>query len=410
MKLGRTRTERTTSKAGFTVAGLDGRIVTFYLLAFAAGGIVQPFLNIYLAEAGLSGAQIGLLHGVTAGATILIMPFIGVLADRSQRHRLLLRLMVALKGLLPALIPLSNAWLWLLFTAGGRVLAAQAHDAILNQLTLGWLRQRGRRNFGSVRFWGSLSFAATSLLAGWLARDRSLTVLFPLAGATGLAAVFFVGGFPQQLAARRGAKNPAGLLLSKNAVTRRSPLLLFLFVVIFLFTLGKEGPYTFAYVYLKKGLGAGTALIGLLGAITSLAPLLAFYIADRLIQARGPATTMATAFFLFAITWGGYAIITTPLLAVPLAFLLGFANALFMVGMVVAVGDLGRPEQGATDQMLAQLAVPGLAAVVAQPASGGIYDAFGGPLLFALDAVVVLLAAVLLLLVIRRQGETRDVW
>lgn len=398
-----------TREAGFTVAGIDGRIVVFYLLAFAAGGIVQPFLNVYLAEVGLSGAQIGLLHGVTAGITILVTPFIGVLADRTQRHRFLLRLLVALKGLLPALIPLSNAWLWLLFTAGGRVLAAQAHDAILNQLTLGWLRERGRRNFGSIRFWGSLSFAATSLLAGWLARDRSLTMLFPLAGATGLAAVFFVGSFPEKLAECQASEGRAATPLAGNLWHGHSPLLLFLFLVIFLFTLGREGHNTFAYVYLKQALGAGNDLIGLLGAITSLAPLPALYLADRLIALRGAAEAMAGAFFFFALVWAGYAVMNTAVIAVPLAVFLGFGNALFMVGMVVLVGDLGRPEQGATNQMLAQLTVPGLAAVMAQPASGWIYDVLGGRLLFALDAAVVLLAAVLLLLMIRRKGGIRDV-
>lgn len=398
-----------TGEAGFTVAGIDGRIVLFYLLAFAAGGIVQPFLNVYLAEVGLSGAQIGLLHGVTAGATILVTPFIGLLADRSQRHRLLLRMMVTLKGLLPALIPLSNVWAWLLFTAGGRVLAAQAHDAILNQLTLGWLRERGRRNLGSVRFWGSLSFAVTSLLAGWLAREHSLTVLFPLAGATGLAAVFFVGGFPQKLAEARAPGSRAAAFLSGDSWRGRSPLLLYLFLVIFLFTLGKEGHNTFAYVYLKQALGAGNDLIGLLGAITSLAPLPALYMADRLIALHGAAAAMAGAFLLFALVWAGYAVMNAAAIAIPLAVLLGFGNAFFMVGMVVLVGALGRPEQGATDQMLAQLAVPALAAVMAQPASGWIYDVLGGRLLFALDAGAVFLAAVLLLSLIRRQGGMRDV-
>lgn len=398
-----------TRETAFSIGGTDGRIVVFYLLAFAAGGIVQPFLNVYLAEAGLSGAQIGLLHGATAGATIVITPFIGVLADRSQRHRLLLRLMVALKGLLPALIPLSNAWGWLLFTAGGRVLVAQAHDAILNQLTLGWLRRRGRRNLGSVRFWGALSFAATSLVAGWLARDRSLTLLFPLAGATGLAAAFFVGGFPAELAARRVQGSGPTPSLAADLWRRRAPRLLFLFLVLFIFSLGREGYNTFAYVYLKQGLAAGNDLIGLLGALTSLAPLPALYLADRLIAVRGAGSALALALLLFAFVWGAYALMNRAVVAVPLAAVLGAGDALFMVGMVVLVGALGRPEQAATNQMLAQLAVPGLAAVIAQPASGWIYDVLGGRLLFALDAGVVLLAALLLLLLLRRQGGLRDV-
>lgn len=369
----------------------DWQVVAFYVFAFAAGGVVKPFLNLYLVEVGLTGAQIGVLQGWTALAAVVITPLIGLLADRTQRHRLLLAVIVFAKGLSAPLLLVSTAWTWLAGTVSLRMLTSQAQDAIMNRLTLARLQAQRRTNLGAVRFWGALSFAVTSLLTGWLARDASVSVLFPLAGITGTLAVVFVGAFPARLAERPAT--PA----ARRRLPPRSRELWFIFLVAGLFAAGRSGPETFGFVYLGEDLGAGNDLIGLLGAVMGLAPLPAFYLADWLIRERGTVQAMAASFGCYALGWGGYALIGTPALALPLVVLQGFGQALFLVSLVILLGGLGLPERAATDQMLAQLTVPGLASIVAQPLSGWIFDHWGGASLFALDAAIVLGAAALLL-------------
>jgi Na+/melibiose symporter-like transporter len=288
-------------------------------------------------------------------------------------------------------MPLSNAWLWLTTTVSLRVISAGAHDAILNRLTLARLKQNHSQKLGSVRFWGSLSFAATSMLAGMVARGRSVAVLFPLAGVLGTMAVFFVGAFPARMAERRFVR------ASRERLPKRSSHLWLLFLVIFLFTLSRSGPETFAYVFLAEDLGAGNDLIGLLGALTWLAALPAYYAADGLLRRWGAVSTMAISFGLYILGWGGYVLIPHPSLALPLVALQGFGQALYLVSMVILLGELGPPERAATDQMLAQLTVPGLAGMIAQPVSGWIFDVMGGRTLFVFDAVVVLLTTGFLL-------------
>jgi len=370
---------------------LDWRIIVFYLLAFAAGGVIRPFLNLYLVEVGLTGTQIGILQGWTALAAVAITPLIGLVADRTQRHRSMLGLIVFIKGMSAALMPLSTAWLWLMTTVGLRVITAGAQDAIMNRLTLARLKENHNLNLGSVRFWGSLSFAVTSMLAGLLARGRSIAVLFPLAGVMGTVAVFFVGAFPARMAERQSV-HP-----SRTRRPKRSSHLLFLFLIIHLFAISMSGPGTFAYVFLAEDLGAGNDLVGLLGAVAGLAPLPAYYAADWLLRRWGPVATMAISFGLYALGWGGYALISYPSLALPLAALEGFGQALYLVSMVILLGELSPPERAATDQMLAQLTVPGLASMIAQPVSGWLFDTLGGRTLFSFDAVVVLLTMGLLL-------------
>lgn len=372
-------------------------IIGFFVFAFAAGGVIQPFLMLYLKEVGLSGIQIGAIQGWTALISVLLTPLIGVFADHSQRHRFLLGLIVLLKGISAPLMLISNAWVWLVSMVGLRIITAGAQDALMNRLTIAYLKGNERSNFGSIRFWGALSFACTSLLAGLAARGRSVGVLFPLAGILALAAVLFVTAFPARIVNLKRITDPAG-----KRGFKPTPALISLYLVIFLFTLSKSGYETFGFVFLSTKLGAGNELIGVMGALAGIAPIPAYYLADLLLKQWGQVWTMVTGLGFFGLGFAGFALLTNPWGALPLVIFIGFGTALFLVSLVIMLGDLGLPERAATDQMLAQLTVPGLAGIFALPLGGWIFDSSGGRVLFGLEAGMVLVTIAFLLFLARR--------
>jgi MFS transporter, PPP family, 3-phenylpropionic acid transporter len=371
------------------------QIIAFFIFAFAAGGVIQPFLNLYLVEVGLSGVQIGVLQGWTALIAVLVTPLIGILADRTQCHRLLLGIIVFLKGFSAPLMLLSSTWAWLVGVVSLRIITAGAQDALMNRLTIAYLQNNGQTNFGAIRFWGALSFAATSLLAGLAAQGTSAGILFPLAGAFALVAVIFTKGFPARIT---DISEPVNSY--RPVQTFLDPALISLYLVIFIFSFSRSGFETFNYVFLTNQLGANYDLIGVLGAVGGIAPIPAFYFADRCHNQLGQTWTMALGLFSFLLAYVGFALLTNPLWAIPLVVLYGFGTALFLVSMVLMLGRLGHREQAATNQMLAQLTVPGLAGIFALPISGWLFDIFGGRILFGLDAILVLSA--LLFLFVKR--------
>lgn len=370
----------------------DWRIIGYYVFSFAAGGLVKPYLNLYLVEVGLNGIQIGLIQGWTAFVIVLLAPIMGDLADKTQRHRLLLGSTTFLKGIAAPLLLVNTSFVWLAGMISVRLLASQMQDAIMNRLTLAHLQAHGRTGFGAVRFWGALSFAATSIWAGWMAQDSSVSILFPVSALFSLVALIFVTGFPAQMAPLRSAKPSATPSSSAGSVQLR-----ILWVVIFIFSLGWSGMQTFGNVYLVDALGADYVLIGLLSAVTGLAPIFTFHLADRLTSWRGAVNTLAVSLLMFALAWFGFSLLKRPSTALPLVALMGGAQAVFLVAIVSLLGAFGLPERAATDQMLAQLTIPGLAGIIAQPVSGVIYDKVGGANLFMLDAVLVSAALVLLI-------------
>jgi PPP family 3-phenylpropionic acid transporter len=370
----------------------DKQITAFYILSFAAGGVIKPFLNLYLVEVGLGASQIGVIYGWASLGVVVLPPLIGLLADHTQRHRLILAVITVIKGLSAPLMLLSSAWGWLVLLVGTRVVTAGISDGLLTPLTLAYLKENNRQNLGAVRFWGALGFALTSLLAGWLARDTSVAILFPLAGLLGILAVPFVRALPQRISNRTADARPVSGLLPKSA----HMWLLYAFVFLFAFTL--SGPENFLNIHLVQGLGARNDFIGLIGAVLYLAPLAGYYLADKLIGEIGGALTMAISFFIYALTWFAYALIGRLIWALPLAILQGFGQALYIISMFILVNQIGSPERASTDVMLARVTVPGLACILAGPLSGWIYDQHGARMLFVLDGVIVLVATVLLLL------------
>lgn len=366
----------------------DWRIIGFYLTAFAAGGVIKPFLSLYLKEVGLSGTQIGLLGSWAAFAGIAVTPLVGVLADRTQRHRLTLSIIVMLKGISSALLVINTATFWLISMVSIRIVTAQAQDAMMNRLTFAYLKVGKRLNLGSIRFWGAISFATTSLMTGWLATDGSISVLFPLAGVMGVLAGFLVGAFPKTMVQDDDPQQ------ADPSVNRRG--LRFFFLIIFLHGFAVSGVDTFLFIHVADGLGAGNDLIGLLGALGSIAPIFTFHLTDRMIKRWGSAVVMALGFGVLAMTWASYLFVNSALLTIPLVIIQGLMNPLFLVSMILILGDLGLPKRGATNQMLAQLTIPGIAVIIAQPISGWLFDTVGGQAVLLLAAIIIGFTALLL--------------
>ena len=67
---------------------------TLNFLLFAAMAFVAPFLVLYYESLGFSGAQIGMLTGLTPLVTMVSAPFWTGLADKTRRHRFIMSLAI----------------------------------------------------------------------------------------------------------------------------------------------------------------------------------------------------------------------------------------------------------------------------------------------------------------------------
>lgn len=171
----------------------------FLFSLFICYAFVYAMYAIWLSQAaGLSGKQIGLLFSVNAAAAVSIQPFLGFVQDRIKAGQHLLWLnVIMLLTTAPFMALIYKPLLMTNFALGaavGALFIAFVFLAIAGAVET-YIERISRFNgieFGQVRTWGSLGWAAASLFSGilinirpdlnfWFASGFALVPLFILA-------------------------------------------------------------------------------------------------------------------------------------------------------------------------------------------------------------------------------------
>ncbi len=145
--------------------GPGWRLGLLYAALFAAVGVSLPFLPLWLQASGMSAAEIGVIIGVPVLVRVVAAPLVAEVADRTGRPVRTLRLSVLATLAAYVLLGLAEGF-WVLLAAAALVAAASAAVIPLcDSLAVRTFRTRQGR-FGTVRLWGSVSFVASSAVAG----------------------------------------------------------------------------------------------------------------------------------------------------------------------------------------------------------------------------------------------------
>ncbi|XP_071126392.1 major facilitator superfamily domain-containing protein 6-like isoform X2 [Mytilus edulis] len=75
------------------------RVKGFYFFTFAAVGALLPFMALYMKQIGMTKSQTGIIYGLMPFVGFLVRPLFGAVADKFQKHKLILVLCCVLTGL-----------------------------------------------------------------------------------------------------------------------------------------------------------------------------------------------------------------------------------------------------------------------------------------------------------------------
>jgi PPP family 3-phenylpropionic acid transporter len=378
-------------------------VAALQLITFAARGFATPFVSLYLVSVGFTGTAIGLLASLSALAQLVIAPLLHNLADRLGRHRQLYYALItgnicACLGLVafggtPALLGAMLIFRDLSDTPGA---------ALLSQLTLTWLERRRRQIFGRLRAWGSFGWALTTMISGSIFAIGGYPLLFMLAAFLSFCALPLIRVLPTRTAEPRSRSSPS---------TPRTRGFFILLASIFLYYVGATAFTAFSFIYYKRDLGASTQLIGVISSLAALSEIPAMMLIDRLLRRADIRVTLAVGFLGLAGLWFSVTQLTSTEFLIPLMLLRGTFYSMQIVSLTLLVSQNSDPGNVATNQALAQVTVPGLAALLTSPISGWLFDHAGPRTLFQITAATAVCSAVLLLiarqqLTAKRTGET----
>jgi PPP family 3-phenylpropionic acid transporter len=268
-----------------------------YFFYFGVMGMFLPFFNVYCYHLDFTGLQIGILSAARTLSIVIFSLAWGVLADR-----------YAIRKPVYLLCNAASAGIWglYLFTENFHPMLAITIAyglfygpiiAFLEAFTMDALgRNGGKRRYGSVRVWGSVSFIAVVLISGYVLD------LFPVK--TILVMILF-GSILQALlapAVPSGTVHPRVTSLigqMRSFVNAR----MLIFLTCSFLMLASHGTYYGFFSILLEQLGFGPTFISLAWALGSLAEIVVMLNSDRLFKRFSLRAVLLTSFGAAFFRW-----------------------------------------------------------------------------------------------------------
>ena len=348
------------------------RYAAFMITYYTVNAVYQGYISKYFQMRGATTAQLSVLLAAAPMISIVSQPFWGMRGDRAKSRNRVLRLMILLGVGLILMLPLSNAFGWmLLFNA---LFAAQytSIQPMGDSIILESLLARGNQPFGPLRLCGSLSFAVVNLVFGLLVGERFEWVIY-------LTAALLVGVFLSTylLPSTPGHQAETGRRMSLADLFRvpGMPPLLALFMMLQL-CMGYF--YSFFSIHFTSLPGGSMTLLGLAYFISATSELPFLLNADRLFDRLGAGRLMCLSALTMLTRW--VLLAACPNVAVVLCsqVLHGGGFIVMSVSMAKHVNATVPAELKSSGQLLLAVVGFGLARVFGILGGGLLSSALGG--------------------------------
>lgn len=341
---------------------------------FSLLSLFISFLPVYLAARGISATEIGGLIGTGALIGILSQPFWSYQSDKHRTVKKVLLLTLGLSALIGTATFTTNNPTALLLLVPLLYFFFLPSDPLTESFNLR-LSEKAGVSFGSVRMYGAIGYASTSLLAGAVAQWFGVTSFAVLFLAYGAAATLLCLTLPDVSAASNRFAFRDFLHFLRNRETA-------LFLLLILITaLPHRMNDSFLGVYLHS-LGASTGMIGLAWFVAAVSEITFFALSARLLQKGHERTWIAAAALLYAVRYTLCALLPTPWAVILLQLLQGVTFVIFYTASLKYLTRTVPPEWQATGTTLVAILFFGVSGMIGSWLGGWVFDLLGGPALY----------------------------
>lgn len=360
----------------------------FYFAFFGAIGSLIPYLNVYFAQQGLTGTQIGWLGSIAPLIALVANPFWGTVADRYQVHRKVLALCALASGIVSIFFLTVQTFVPLLILVTVLSFFRTPIASILDSSVLDLVRKTGN-HYGRQRMWGSVGFVLATFGLGQLLDLEDYTVMFWLhAGLLGI--VCFALSFAMPVGAREGAVN---IRHGIQTLLRHRPYVMFL-VSMALLGISTSCYVNFVGLHLLE-LGGHERLIGFAWAANGIAEIPMMFLSGRWFARFRYGRLILLGFVGYTIVWLVMATASVPQQIIVGSFMTGLCYGMVWVAAVNYAARAAPPGLSATAQALIGAVQSGIGWSIGAVVAGYLWDGLGGPAVFYTAAIATTLAIIL---------------
>jgi PPP family 3-phenylpropionic acid transporter len=361
----------------------------FYFFFFAAIGCLVPFLNIYFAQKGLTGAQIGWLGSIAPLIALTANPIWGGVADRWQIHRRVLALCAFGGGAISLLYLVVDTFWPLMIVTIILTFFRTPIGSLVDSAVLDMVRRMGA-HYGRQRLWGSLGFVSVTLLFGSFLSFSDLRIPFWIHGIL-LGGVCVVLAFALPIGARGGQQ--IALLDGLRRLARRRSYLAFLGAMALL-GIGNSSYVNFMGLHMLE-VGGNEQMVAYAWAANGLAEVPMMFLGGRWFARFRYSRLLQIGFALYVVVWGGMALAHSPWQVLLAAFGNGICYGFLWVAAVNFAAESAPPGLSATSQALIGAAQSGIGWSIGAVLAGYLFDAAGGSMVYVVAALAALFAGVI---------------
>jgi len=370
---------------------------TFYLLYYAAIASLGPFIVLFYQQLGFTGAQIGLLAGMSPLIMLAGAPFWTGIADATRRHRLTMSLTVAAVVVLVPIFPSFQAFgpvilLVALFSFFAAPITSFADSATMSMLA------GEKEMYGRVRLGGTIGWGLAAPVAGMLIQIHGLRFAF-----WGYAALMFLALVVSQRFVFGQSAVGASLQGSIRTLVTSRRWALFL-ALAFVGGMGFASINSYLLPYMEE-LKASKTTMGIALAIGTLFELPVLFFADRLLKRFKAHGLLVLAMIVTGVRLLLYAALKSPAGVLVVQTLNGLTYPAAWVAGVSYADEHAPAGMSATAQGLFGAMVSGFGAATGGFIGGLLLESTGGQGMFLVFGVVVLVGIAIITFIERRLPE-----
>jgi len=367
-----------------------------YFLHFGIMGIVLPYFNLYCFHIGLTGFEIGVISGLRSASLVLFSLMWGAIADRyAARKPLYIFCLFASAGFWSLYLATVDFWMISIITVFYGIFYSPI-IAFLEAFTMDALGTE-KKDYGTVRAWGSAAFIAVVILMGKLIDRYTVDIILVLV---------LLGASLQSLFSLRMPRIPVSgkkRAFSFPKTLLRKEGLLFLGCA-FLMLMSHGAYYGFFSIHLET-LGYSKTFMGCAWSLASICEIGVMIRSGVLFDKFTLRTVLVFSFLAAATRWCSLFFFRSAISILLTQCLHAFTYGTFHMASILYMDTL-TPEEGKTlGQAVNNAVTYGLGLMIGFFLAGTLYEPYGARVLFAVSSLIALLGGILFYAMGKNRGS-----
>jgi PPP family 3-phenylpropionic acid transporter len=355
-------------------------IRAFNYFYFSLMAIFISFLPTYMDAQGASPSEIGWVMGTGGIIGIIAQPIWGVISDRLKTIKRIILLLLILSMTIGYVLFQVESFLYLLLFTGFMYMFLMPIDPLIESLNF-QTAEHLKISYGSIRTFGAIGYALTSLIAGYTMHyfgANSLAALFVIMGGIALIASIYLLDAPV-------SSKPVTLTSLRAFFSYRETI--WFFILVFLTALPQRMNDNFLGVYIKS-LGGTDDIVGLAWFLSGASETIIFALSFWWLRKKRELLLITIASVFYMLRFMASVWIDDPRY---MAYLQVLHSVTFPVFYAASISYLYRivPEEWrATGQTVLAIVFFGISGIAASFLGGWVFERYGGDQLYVVMSII----------------------